>query len=564
MKHWLLSLALLLGAALPARAHFVFIVPEAGGGAASVVLSESLAPDEDVDVSVIGGISLRTTDESGKASSLALGEPAGHAYRVSLPGRGPRVVSGSHVFGVRERRGGGAYLTVYHPRAIIGDPFRARAERDETPAAAEIVPVREGANVSFHVLARGKAAAGAQVTLLLLDGNEEQVTTDAQGRTKGYALAGRYGAWARVVEEKSGEHGGKPYAEVRHYPTLVVDVPKVERSAAAVTDRLPRMPEATSSFGAAVCDGWLYVYGGHTAPTHTYHTGAVSGRFHRIRIAPGGADGAWEALPPGPPLQGMNLVALGDKVYRVGGMAPRNADGSAADNFSVAECAAFDPAGGRWADVTPLPEPRSSHDVVALGGKLYVVGGWQLRGAAGDELWPEAALVLDPSAPDAAWKPLPQPFRRRALIAAAHRGRVYAIGGFDENDKPSRRVDVYDPASGRWTTAAELPLPARNGFGPAACTLGDDLYVSVADGSLYRLDDDARQWIRVATTTPRIVHRAVSLGDRVLVLGGADKGRNLDLIESAAVTTGAAASADYDSQSSSSSAAPSAAKASSD
>jgi hypothetical protein len=123
---------------------------------------------------------------------------------------------------------------------------------------------------------------------------------------------------------------------------------------------------------------------------------------------------------------------------------------------------------------------------------------------------------------------------------------------------------VLDPATGEWSAAPELPGPARNGFGPAACTLGDALYVSVADGSLYRLDDDAGQWIRIATTTPRIVHRAVSFGDCVLVLGGADKGRNFDLIESAAVTAGAAASAAYDSQSSSSSAAPSAAKASSD
>jgi hypothetical protein len=528
MTHRLLSLALLAAFALPARAHFVFVVPEPAGDAATVVLSESLSPDEDVDVSLVGGISLRATDREGKDAPVTLGEPSGHAYRVRLPGTGPRVVSGSYVFGVRERRGGGAFLTTYHPRAIVGDPF-APTPRTADPAPVEIVPVSEGGRVAFRVLARGAAAAGAQVTVLLPDGNEEQVTTDADGRTAAFAGAGRYGAWARVVEAQAGEHGGKKYDEVRHYSTLVIDV---------AAPKVPPMPEATSSFGAAVSDDWLYVYGGHTAPTHTYHTAAVSGRFHRVRLD--GAAGSWEPLPPGPPLQGMNLVALGGRVYRVGGMAPRNLQGKPADNVSVAECATFDPAAGRWSEAPPLPEPRSSHDVVALAGKLYVVGGWQLRGAGEDEHWPDAALVLDPSSPAPRWEPLPQPSRRRALIAAAHGGRVYAIGGFDEDDKPSRRVDVLDPATGEWSAAPELPGPARNGFGPAACTLGDALYVSVADGSLYRLDEAAREWVRVATTTPRIVHRAVGLGDRVLVLGGADKGRNFDLVESVPVATQAA------------------------
>ena len=33
---------------------------------------------------------------------------------------------------------------------------------------------------------------------------------------------------------------------------------------------LPRMPKGVSSFGAVVCDGSLYVYGGHMGKTHTY------------------------------------------------------------------------------------------------------------------------------------------------------------------------------------------------------------------------------------------------------------------------------------------------------
>ena len=73
-----------------------------------------------------------------------------------------------------------------------------------------------------------------------------------------------------------------------------------------------------------------------------------------------------------------------------------------------------------------------------------------------------------------------------------------------------------------------------SGFGPAACTLGADLYVSVDDGGLYRLESTA--WSFVGRATPRSVHRCVPAGQQVLVLGGAFDGNNSDLIEAVAVT----------------------------
>jgi hypothetical protein len=76
-----------------------------------------------------------------------------------------------------------------------------------------------------------------------------------------------------------------------------------------------------------------------------------------------------------------------------------------------------------------------------------------------------------------------------------------------------------------------LPGPKRNGFAPAACTLDGRLYASVADGTLYRLDEAGATWEAVAKTTPRIVHRLIPHDGQILVLGGAAKGDNLDLIE---------------------------------
>ena len=47
----------------------------------------------------------------------------------------------------------------------------------------------------------------------------------------------------------------------------------------------------------------------------------------------------WERLPPGPPVQGMNLAAYQGKVYRIGGMSPRNKPGEKEAIFSIADCA---------------------------------------------------------------------------------------------------------------------------------------------------------------------------------------------------------------------------------
>ena len=61
------------------------------------------------------------------------------------------------------------------------------------------------------------------------------------------------------------------------------------------------------------------------------------------------ADGrTWEELPGGPGLQGMNLAAYDGKIYRVGGMEPRNKPGDPTDNYSIADVVSFDPVAGRW------------------------------------------------------------------------------------------------------------------------------------------------------------------------------------------------------------------------
>ena len=106
----------------------------------------------------------------------------------------------------------------------------------------------------------------------------------------------------------------------------------------------------------------------------------------------------------------------------------------------------------------------------------------------------------------------------------------------DEHDAVSESVDIYDVAKDSWSKGPVLPKGRRNGFAPAACVLEGRIYVSLSDGGVYRLDDASSAWERVATTTARIAHRMVAdASGRLLLLGGAVNGDNLDLIESVSV-----------------------------
>jgi N-acetylneuraminic acid mutarotase len=522
MQRILIAVVFCLVAAVEAQAHFLFVVPKADAKKAQLVFSEDLKPDDGIELEIADGAKLSLLDAAGRDAALTI-EKKEPAREVAVEAGDLAVVYGTCELGVSQRGDSPPFLLVYHPKTIVGDAFDARATLDKR-APVELIPRGKPGELKFQLVAGGKPVADSELTVILPDGEQKKAKTDAKGLTEKFTALGRYGVWARHFETAAGKHNDKDYDQVRRYPTLVVDVkaePKIEHP------KLAPMPEAASSFGAVGCDGWLYVYGGHIVRTHSYSTEAVSKRFHRLNLADGKT---WEELAGGPGLQGMNLAAHNGKIYRVGGMEPRNKPGEDEDNHSNSDCVVFDPAKGKWESLPSLPVPRSSHDVAVVGDKLYVIGGWNMLGEQGQD-WLPNMLVLDLAAEKPEWKSIEQPFQRRALIAAVHDGKIYVIGGFDEGEAPSLDVDIYDTATGKWSSGPKLPGPELNGFAPAACTLDGKIYVSVGKGDLYRLNEADNRWDRVTKNTPRIVHRMVPHGSKILVLGGAAKGDNFDLIE---------------------------------
>jgi N-acetylneuraminic acid mutarotase len=111
---------------------------------------------------------------------------------------------------------------------------------------------------------------------------------------------------------------------------------------------------------------------------------------------------------------------------------------------------------------------------------------------------------------------------------------VYVIGGLTADSGPALTVNIYDPAKNAWTTGPDIPGRQRNGFTPASCVAGGRLYVSPADGKVYRLAAKGDAWEEAGELKQaRVVHRLVAAdGNRLVAVGGASKDGNVALTES--------------------------------
>lgn len=298
------------------------------------------------------------------------------------------------------------------------------------------------------------------------------------------------------------------------------------------SDLYPSIPEMVTSFGAAVSDDAVYVYGGHMGRAHEYYAEAQANTLWRLDLK---SPKSWESLGDGPGLQGLAMVAHGHKLYRIGGFVATNHDGQPNDLHSQANVASYDLATKQWQDLPPLPEPRSSFDAAVLGDRIYVIGGWNIQGD--ETTWLDSAYVLDLSSKPLQWQALPEPpFKRRALSVAAHDGKLYAIGGMQSSGGPSTRVDVYDPNSKTWSRGPDINGESMDGFGSSSFDVGGDLYVTTYSGTLQRLSGDGKSWETLCTLErDRFFHRLLPLSDnQLLAIGGASmssgKFEELDVI----------------------------------
>src|SRR5262245_1475784 len=129
---------------------------------------------------------------------------------------------------------------------------------------------------------------------------------------------------------------------------------------------------------------------------------------------------------------------------------------------------------GKWVKLAPFPDPSEELLGAAAGGKMYVFAGL----APG---WKPKALVYeyDPAA-DKWTKKKPMALASHHVALTEYKGKIYAFGGFTlPQSGPAAWVPIdnaweYDPANDSWRALA--PLPTKRGS-PIAVTVGDKIYV---------------------------------------------------------------------------------------
>lgn len=174
-------------------------------------------------------------------------------------------------------------------------------------------------------------------------------------------------------------------------------------------------------------------------------------------VAGAGATATWTTKAP--LLEGRYSAAaapVAGQLYLAGGALP---GGSASDSLFV-----YDPATDGWTPRAPMPLTVGEAEAAELGGKLYVVGGWLFS----DSSFPTGALsIYDPDVDSwTSGESMPTP--RGATAVAAVGGKLYVTGGegpccLGQHDE----LDIYDPATDGWTSGAPLPVKVAGAVGAA-------------------------------------------------------------------------------------------------
>lgn len=149
------------------------------------------------------------------------------------------------------------------------------------------------------------------------------------------------------------------------------------------------------------------------------------------------------------------VVAVGGVIYVVAGMSVVETPTSALVAYTVAT--------NSWAPLADSGLARSDVAAAAIGTKIYVVGGYPAAadGSANYNTQLSTLQIYDTVANSWTTAPNGMPSPRGDVAGVAAGGRFWTLGGWscanNCNDwTASAAVEVYDPASGTWTVAANM------------------------------------------------------------------------------------------------------------
>jgi N-acetylneuraminic acid mutarotase len=174
---------------------------------------------------------------------------------------------------------------------------------------------------------------------------------------------------------------------------------------------------------------------------------------------------------------------------------------------------------GVWTTKTSMPTPRSALASAVVDGKVYAIGGFD------DEFTRLGTNESYDPVTDTWTAKQDMPTPRNALCVCAVNGKIYAIGGFDFAPGRLSTTEEYDPATDTWGARANMP------------TARAALSCSAVNGKIYAMGGSTGQsalsvveeydpmtniWqTKTAMPTPRQTFASSELDGLIYVFGGA-------------------------------------------
>ena len=233
--------------------------------------------------------------------------------------------------------------------------------------------------------------------------------------------------------------------------------------------------------------------------------------------APGACGTAtpWASAPDLPlgPTQETAVVTVGGKVYVIGGF---NGTAAMLDAVQI-----FDPTACEWSMGPALPAKIHHANAAVVGDTIYVLGALGANFGALGNAW-----AWNPTTENA-WTPratMPAGSERGSAVVGVIDGKVYLAGGLRGGAVTD--VSVYDPAMDMWTTnLPALPMQRDHACG---AVIGGKLYVAggregtigTPRANVYEYTPGGNWADRAPMPTARGGTACGVVGDRLVVVGG--------------------------------------------
>jgi len=220
------------------------------------------------------------------------------------------------------------------------------------------------------------------------------------------------------------------------YGDVIIDTVEEYNPATNTWATKASIPTARTGIASAVVDGKIYVFGGMVCDLDGSAWASEKTEVYDPE------NNTWQTRTDMPTARNNpSAIAVGGKIYVIGGL-----DVSYSNLATVDE---YDPLSNIWTPKTPMPTARSQHSCNVIGGKIYVIGGEDssYNGLDTVEQYdPTTNTWMSKAAMTTA---------RRGLTAGVINDRIYAVGGSDEEQLDT--VEEYDPSTNTWVPKTSMP-----------------------------------------------------------------------------------------------------------